>query len=201
MMRARTGADFAMTHPEHFARLQAACADLGVGKYERASRELEELARLGESQALLQIGWMHEQGLGRRQNAEEALRCYEALAEMGNRDASYYVASLRFRQGDAVGALPHFLRAAEAGNPSAAYWAAAIYGGEKGFPVDAAKEALLLDRAAELGHLFAQRDLARRRMSRANGVREKLRAFADWMRIKGRGLRQIVLDVEDLRVR
>ncbi len=66
----------------------------------------------------------------------------------------YHAASLKFRRRDIAGALELYVRAAEAGHPSAAYWASAIYDGEGDYARDPERATYYLVKAAECGHVF-----------------------------------------------
>jgi TPR repeat protein len=190
-----------MTAPDNHARLLKAYADMNAGRYAEAKAALERLLKDGERQASLYLGWMYEQGLGVPVNEDQAANHYETLSREKDPDGSYYAASLRLKRGDAAGALAGFLLAAEAGNPSAAYWASAIYSGQKGFPVDAAKATAYLTKAASLGHVFAQRDLAKQRLRESKGMPAKAGAMLSYVGAKLRGLAMITKGTHDPRVR
>lgn len=190
-----------MTAPNNHARILKAYADMNAGKYTEAKAALERLLKEGDQQASLYLGWIYEQGLGVPVNEDQAARHYEMLAREKDPDGSYYAASLKLKHGDAVGALTGFLLAAEAGNPSAAYWASAIYSGEKGFPADADKAAMYLAKAASLGHVFAQRDLARQRLGESKSMPTKAGALLSYIGAKIRGMALIAKNTHDLRVR
>ena len=137
-----------MEQPDNQSRLRAAHADMTAGRYGEARAAFEQLESEGEQQALLYLGWMHEQGLGGPVDAAQALACYRTLCGTGDSVACYHAASLEFRHGNSAQALDLFLRAADAGHPSAAYWAAALYGGEGGHARDPERETHYLHQAA-----------------------------------------------------
>jgi TPR repeat protein len=190
-----------MTAPDNHARLLNAYADMNAGRYAEAKEALERLLKDGERRAALYLGWMYERGLGVPVNENHAANHFEMLARENDPEGSYYAASLRLKRGDAAGALAGFVLAAEAGNASAAYWASAIYGGEKGFPVDAAKAAAYLTKAASLGHVFAQRDLAKQRLRESKSMPAKTEAMLSYIGAKLKGLAMIAKNTHDPRVR
>ena len=182
-------------------RLSQAYADMQGGREEKAREAFERLAREGDLQAEFYLAWMDENGWAGPKDETCAAERYRVLADNGNDLASYHLASLRFRQGDAERALPYFLRASNSGNASATYWASAIYGGAGGFPANLELEHSYLVRASKLGHMFARRDLARQRMQNAKGLSQWiLAAFAYWY-VKAAGMVFVARNVNDLRVR
>lgn len=190
-----------MIAPDNHARLQSAYADMSAGRYAEAREALERLVQEGERRASLYLGWMYEQGLGVPVNENQAATHYELLAHANDPEGSYYAASLKLKRGDAAGALAGFVLAAAAGNPSAAYWASAIYSGEKGFPVDVTKATAYLTKAASLGHVFAQRDLAKQRVRESKSMLAKAEAMLSYIGAKLKGLAMIVRNTHDPRVR
>ena len=190
-----------MQQPDNYARLLAAHAEMSAGRYGAARAALEQLVSVGEHQALLYLGWMHERGLGSPVDEARAAACYQTVCDTGDQWGCYHAAYLKFRRRDIAGALELYVRAAEAGHPSAAYWASAIYDGEGGYACDPERATYYLVKAAECGHVFARRDLAKQRMRQPGRIR--CRAFAalqySWEVLKGFPI--IAKDADDPRVR
>lgn len=190
-----------MQQPDNQSRLRAAHTDMTAGRYDDARAAFVQLVTEGEQQALLYLGWMHERGLGVPADAVQARACYRSLCDAGDPAACYYAASLEFRHGNSGQALGLFLSAADAGHPSAAYWAAALYGGEGGHARDPERETHYLEKAAQLGHAFARRDLVKRRLRGPGSVRSKVLAALQYGWTLFSGITKIARDADDPRVR
>lgn len=190
-----------MTEADRHARLAGAHAAMSRGDHTNARQAFEQLVSEGDKQALLYLAWMDERGMGAPADVERAGARYAELAKAGDPLGAYYLASLKLRAGDAATALELFKVSAEAGNSSGAYWVSAIYGGEGHFPKNTELEERYLLRAAELGHVFAQRDIARRMIGRAsNPFQKAVRNFL-YQIAKLRGFALIALNANDFRVR
>jgi TPR repeat protein len=182
-------------------RFLGAYEQMNAGRYIEARAAFEQLLSEGEQRALIYLGWMDEQGLGGTADELRAAARYKVFSDQGDPVACYYLASLKLKQADVQGALPLFLLAANAGHPSAAYWASAIYDGEYGEGADCIKAATYLARAAELGHIFAQRDLAAKRMRESSSFISRAKGAIDYVGAKLRGLVLIIRDANDPRIR
>lgn len=89
---------------------------------------------------------------------------------------------------------------ADAGNPSAAYWLYALSSELEDPEAQAIAERSLV-RAADLGHVYARRDLARRRMKVSRDFGSKLGALIDYWRAGASAIALMIKDVNDRRVR
>ena len=190
-----------MNNGDSHSRLAKSYAQMNAGKYNEARVSFERLANEGERQAIFYLAWMDEKGFGDAIDEARAAERYRYLCEAGDQLAFYYFAAMKLRQGDAAGALALFMRAADSGNPSGAYWASAIHSGHGGYPLNAEMARKYLIRAAELGHVFAQRDLARGRMQAPTGIGARLTGTIEYVFAKVKGFAMIVRYVSDFRVR
>ena len=172
----------------------------------RAARDAFERALsegTGDS-ALTHLGWLLEQGLGGAQDISRATVLYRQALEAGNAEcaelAAYHLGSLLMKQGESTEGLALLQRAADAGNPSAAYWLYSHYT-DAGDPASTPLADQALQRAAALGHVYALRDLARRRMRSTVGLVGKLKALFDYWKAKVIGIALTIRNVDDWRVR
>ena len=182
-------------------RLMAAYADMNAGRYDAARAALESLVSEGEMRALLYLGWIYERGLGNAVDEQKAANCYRALCARNDPDACYHAASLMFRRGDTLGALELHVQAADMGHPSAAYWASAILDGEGGLQPDPQRSARYLKLAADCGHMFARRDLAKQQFRAGRGLWEKVLALVKYLSAVLRGFALLAKNTDDPRVR
>ena len=134
---------------------------LDAGKYDEAARRFTELAAAGDASANLHLGWMAQKGMGSQADLAKAEQLYLRAHAQGASDAAYYLGTLYRSMNRARDALRYLEEAASKGNPSAAYWAYVMYHDGEGIPQDEQKATQLLQRAADLGHTFARRDLAK----------------------------------------
>jgi TPR repeat protein len=114
---------------------------------------------------------------------------------------TYYLASLLRRKNKPQEAFELFKRAAELGHGSAAYWAYTMASGEYGLARDEAQLAYFLRKAASLGHVYAERDMARQELKQAPDLWAKIAAWVRYAAIKTRGLMLILRNHEDIRTR
>jgi uncharacterized protein len=164
--------------------LRQAYEDMDAGKYAEAKKMLEHLLNEDELKAALHLGWMYFEGLGVPADIDKASYYYELVAQTGDADGHYHAAHLKRLRKDISGALAGFEYAAERGNPSAAYWASAIYQGDYDFIPDPEKARMYLGKAAELGHMFAKLDLAKQQYANTSWDIAKLRLRLKRWRIK-----------------
>jgi uncharacterized protein len=135
---------------------------LDAGKYDEAARRFTEMAAAGDASANLHLGWMAQKGMGSQADLAKAEQLYLRAHTQGASDAAYYLGTLYRSMNRARDALRYLEEAASKGNPSAAYWAHVMHHDGEGIPRDEQKAGELLQRAADLGHVFARRDLAKR---------------------------------------
>ena len=67
------------------------------GNYSKAYEIFSTLAEQGDADALFNLGFMHEQGIGTTQNYTEAYRWYRAAAEQGDVEAQFNL-GIRYAQ-------------------------------------------------------------------------------------------------------
>lgn len=133
------------------------------GDYARAARLYRPLAEIGDAEAQLILGSMHEMGLGVAKDYREAIKWYRLAAEQGNAKAQLKLGAMY----DIGMGVPQDYRerekwcrlAAEQGEAFAQLCLGEIYDHGKGVPRDF-KEAVKWYRlAAEQGNVFAQEKL------------------------------------------
>jgi TPR repeat protein len=182
-------------------RLSNAYQAFSVGDYNTAKMIFEELANNGVMRAHLYLGWIYDQGLGVRVNLSKAESHYKLLSEANDADGKYYLASLFKKQGRLESALTLYEVAADLEHVSAAYWAY-ILNLDSSSSVDAHTKAnYYLNRAASLGHIFAQRDLLLNDAITAKRAVHRLMSRIKYWILKIKGTFLILKNSQDLRVR
>ena len=151
--------------------------------------------------ALVHLGWLLEQGLGGDKDVPRAMTLYQRALEAEPAGlAAYHLGLLLMKQGNRGEGAPLLQRAADVGNPSAAYWLYA-YSIDATAPTSAAVAEQALHRAAALGHAYAIRDLAQRQMRSSKGFGAKLKARLRYWKAKAVGVALTIRNVDDWRVR
>jgi TPR repeat protein len=165
--------------------------------YALARQLLESLVASGNQEGEIHLGWLCELGLGGPSDLAQAQRLYEAVLTRDSALGSYHLGVLLMKHGDRRKALELLEHAARMANPSAAYWAHVMYL-ESG---DVESSRRMLDSAAQLGHAFAQRDIAREQMRSARSIASWLSAALRHWRSKARIASLGIRDFNDPRVR
>lgn len=178
-----------------------ACDLLASGNYDDAYAAFSRLADAGNGWANLNLGWMNQQGLGRDVDLTQAEEHYLRAQGLAVPHAPYYLGSLYRQLKRYPEALENFERAAAAGNPSGAYWAYSMLHRGDEVARDSDKAGHYLQRAAELGHVFAKRDLAKRMIRGELGFR-KITSGLWTLLTSGISMGRIAAsDMEDMRIR
>jgi len=160
-----------------FARCRRAAALFKAGNVDEGLPDIVRLADDGYAPAQTLLGWAYEVGRGVPLDAEAAMGVYRAAAESGYRVGQYYFGVFLYRRGDAAGGVEWIRRAAEQNYAPALYRLGRLYGAGTVAPKDETKEEKYMLRAAELGHPFAQRWIARRALTGREGLWGILRAL------------------------
>ncbi|OGB26145.1 MAG: hypothetical protein A3I66_23735 [Burkholderiales bacterium RIFCSPLOWO2_02_FULL_57_36] len=171
-----------------------------AGDYVRAKELFERLVQKN-SRAHLYLGWMYDQGLGVGEDLKQAQYHYQCLSNTNDADGKYYLASLFQKKGDLAHAASLYEESAELDHVSAAYWAYALRSEGSAPLVNKDKADFYLKKAAALGHIFAQRDLARQEMKSGAGISRRTIARFRYFLFKLKGLILILKNSQDMRVR
>jgi TPR repeat protein len=120
-------------------------------------------AEKGQSQAMLNLGRLYEEGVGVPRNFTKALEWYQKAADAGEKDA-YLRLGLCYEIGmgaaaDMGRAIKNFEKAAELGFAPARHTLAGLYLQGRGLPRDESKGFALLTQAADAGETAALFDL------------------------------------------
>lgn len=181
------------------SNLDEAMREFDAGNYARARSLMEALSANKEVQ--LHLAYLYQRGLGGPPANEKAQEMYRALAASGDREGMYFLASSLMEQRVLEESLRYFQMSAELGHVSAAYWSAALYNGLYGYPQDESRYRYFIELAAKLGHVFAQRDIARNDMKNAANLADWATALYRYTRAKISGLCIAVRNPQDLRLR
>lgn len=120
----------------------------------------EKLANAGDPNCQTFAGWMCYEGLGTAQNKERALEWFKKAAALGSAAGEFYCGRYAVTVKRYDEAMDWFRRAAGKEYGPALFWLGLAHIRGLGVPVDRAKGATLLSRAAAAGHIFAKRELA-----------------------------------------
>lgn len=135
----------------------------------------------GANEVAIHLGRLLEQGLGGDKDIPGAMRLYRLALESESVSlAAYHLGLLLMKCGHQREAARLLQTSADSSNPSAAYWLY-VFCSESNDVESLAISDQHLSRAAELGHAYALRDIARNRMRTSKNFSGRLIAWlADW---------------------
>jgi hypothetical protein len=139
-------------------------------KYKEALDEYRILADGGSIAAQLRIGWFYQEGLGVPRNTDEACQWYKKAAENGSSLGQFYLGSLYAREKNYQQAVDMLNKAAAQNYMPAMYRLGQMYDAGEGVAPDRKKALEYIEQAAEMGHLFAQRNIAGRMIKGDYGI-------------------------------
>ncbi|MFA0810869.1 tetratricopeptide repeat protein [Microbulbifer epialgicus] len=147
------------------------------GQYEEAFAQYKNLAEQGNVDCQIFVAWMYQKGLGIEENQDEALKWYKQAAELGSEEGQFYLAKWHLKNRDNKAAFECFKRSSMNDYSPALYRLGWIYENGKGIGVDKNKALLYYERSADLGHVFALRNLGRMLKSGKYGYFKRLVGF------------------------
>jgi uncharacterized protein len=129
-------------------------------RYADAFRIYQELARTGDINSQIFVGWMYHEGLGTEKSETEALRWFAGAANLGSKAGAFYCAksAIAGRQYDE--AQKWLQESAKQEYGPALLWLGLIHIRGMGVPIDFQKGVGYLQRAAATGNFPAKREMA-----------------------------------------
>lgn len=128
------------------------------------------LATTGESDAQMKLGWMYQVGKGVERDLEQAKTWYRAALQTQSPRAEFYLGTVYWNESAFPEAISWFEKAASHGFTPAMYHLGRMYRHGVGVPRDQRLAAKYVEEAAQGGHIFAQRDLAREMVRGHHGL-------------------------------
>jgi len=129
------------------------------GRYREALVAYEELARTGDPNCQVFLGWMYHQGLGIPKDEQKALDWFRRAASLGSKVGAFYCGRSAVYSGSYDDAIRWLLKAAAQDYSPALLWLGLIHLRGLGVSPDPRKGISYLERAADAGNLFALREL------------------------------------------
>jgi uncharacterized protein len=154
--------------------------------YEEALKRYRTLADGGSTTAQLFVGWMYHAGQGVKQDFDEARRWYQKAAD-ANAMGQFYLGTLFRSEQQYQLAVEWLEKSASQGYPPALYRLGRMYDTGEGVPVDYDRAYSCFKRAAKMGHLLAQREVAVKMLKGHNGSLSILKGFYLFIRVLFRG--------------
>ncbi|HBA72794.1 MAG: hypothetical protein A2X82_00025 [Geobacteraceae bacterium GWC2_55_20] len=130
------------------------------GKNKEAFQKYFDLASSGSITGQLMVGWMYHSGLGVEQNSEEAEHWYQKAAYANSAEGQYYLGALYRSNQQYHQAVEWISKAADQKYMPALYRLGRMYDIGEGVNIDLAKAYEYFEQAANMGHLFAKREIA-----------------------------------------
>ena len=181
-----------MMHPnpdEYRDELEAASKLFDSGQYGLAFAKYLPLAEGGSIGAQLRVGWMYHSGRGVGHDVEQARRWYIRAAEASSAEAQFYLGRLSWTEQRYQETIEMFERSASQNYGPALYQLGVMYLIGEGVKPDEHRAYRYFEKAAHLGHLFAQREMALRMIKGHDGVIGVFRGIFAFVRIVAAGLR------------
>ena len=138
--------------------------------YAKALEKFQLLESRGQTLPCAYLGYMFEHGLGVQEDANVALDYYRKGAVAKDALARTYLSNLLRSQGKLTEAVKLYEEPEQFDNPSANYWLYVFYNNGRGVDKDISKSYYYLRKAADLGHLYAVRDLSKLQMRGVFGI-------------------------------
>jgi uncharacterized protein len=138
------------------------------GHCEEAFERYLTLAEGGSTTAQLFVGWMYHAGQGVKRDLAEARRWYQKAAD-GNSMGQFYLGTLFRSEHQYQAAVEWLEKSASQGYPPALYRLGRMYDTGEGVPADYERAYSYFERAAKMGHLLAQREVAVKMLKGHNG--------------------------------
>lgn len=181
--------------------LIAAFALFDTGKYQEALQQFRALADHGSATAQLHLGWMYQKGLGVHRNTDEAGQWYKKAAESGSPPGQFYLGTFYFyEEKNYQQAVVMLSKAAAQNYMPAIYRLGQMYDVGEGVAPDQKKALEYIEQAAELGHLFAQRNIAGRMIKGDYGITKIPQGLYRFVKILWAGVRIAHHDEHDERI-
>jgi uncharacterized protein len=170
-------------------------------RYEDALKKYRVLAELGNITAQLRLGWMYHAGQGVERNLTEAQKWYEKAATTESPQAQFYLGTLYRAKGEYQQAFEWLKRSASQGYSPAMYFLGQLYCVGEGVELNRAKAFQYFEQAADKGHLFAQRNIAREMIKGRRGIMRIPMGFILLVRVLCKGIKVTVTDPDSDTIR
>ena len=152
-----------MVTPSDRERYEKARRLLDSGKVSQAYEAYEiyeQLAREGDPNCQVLVGWMSYAGHGTQKNEARGLEWFRKAAAVGSAAGAFYCGRHAAKSNDFPEALRFFYQAAEKNYSPALVWLGLAHLRGYGVPINEQKALGYLKRAADAGNFFARRELA-----------------------------------------
>ena len=155
------------------------------------------MAKEGSTSAQLILAWLYQFGKGVPRDLDKARYWYTSAVESNSPSAEFYLGLFYWNESDFNQAIPWLEKAASHGYTTAAYHLARMYRHGIGAPRDIKLELKYVQQAAQGGHLFAKRDLAREMLQAKHGLSRIPLGFFRLMHVAWLILRTAMRNPED----
>ena len=162
-----------------------------AGEVEKARDMLTALAEQDYAPAQAFLGWLCQQGKGVGPDAREARRLYEAAAASGYSPGEFYLGLLYLHEGRHGEGSEWLRKSATHGYAPAWYRLGVLHAHGIGVPSDQNEAYRCWEKAASLGHPFAQRMIALRMLRGRSGAKGVLKGIWWFLRVPWLGARLI----------
>ncbi|MDH6306367.1 TPR repeat protein [Parabacteroides sp. PF5-5] len=125
--------------------------------YSKSLSYYQQAADQSDAEAILNLAYMHKNGLGVLKNPQKAIEFFEKSANLGNADAQYQLALIYKEANNLTKALPWFEKSAGNANADAQYELGLMYYYGKGTTKNNKKSAEWIEKSYSSGHKEAEK--------------------------------------------
>lgn len=167
------------------------------GRFDEAYSLCVRLGEAGSTAAQLRLGWMYQAGKGVQKDVEKAESWYGRAIRPDSARAEFNLASIYWEKRDAKQMIQWLERSATKGYPPAMYELGRMYHAGYGVAVDTEKSLGYTEQAAQKGHLFARREIAREMLIGHRGWQRMPLGFLELLSVFWTGFRVARKDLYD----
>jgi TPR repeat protein len=146
--------------PAETSRYQEAEALTRDRRFGDAFPIYQSLAKEGDPNCQVMVGWMYYQGLGVQKDERKALEWFEGAAMLGSKVGAFYCGRFALIAGRYEHGLSWLRKSSDQGFAPSLFWLGLAYVRGLGVPKNVEKGVGYLQRAAKAGNFPAQRELA-----------------------------------------
>ena len=148
-----------------------------AGHYDEVVRLCEPLAQDGNLDCRSLLGWIYLKGnQSVPKDIARAIVWLEPVAKLKHATSAYLLGTAHFESSSYADACHWFEVSGENGYSAGWYQLAKMYRAGMGVSIDISRAKMLFSKAAQLGHIYAQREVALDNYRHAKGLARKVRA-------------------------
>jgi uncharacterized protein len=174
--------------------LEKAARRYSEGDFKSAYEQYLKLAKEGNGESQVFVGWMLEQGIGANRNSDSAKDWFKRAANLGSLQGAFYYALHLIKHGEYEEAFTWITKAASKGDVPSIFRLGHMYVHGRGTNINIEKGLYYLESAAKQGHIYAKRELTVLDMKGHRGLIKKLLSPINFLYVLFLGLVTVIRD-------